>query len=509
MFRVRWVTVTFIALGACAEAPDVAQSTAANSTCHTAYTAYLRQDGPYCGLDNFGRAMRCDPGDRCTNIQTGGGDCCGDVACGETYTAYQFGGGPPCGLLPAGTLTSQIRDIDTFCEPGDQCTGSRGGSLNGRECTVVQTHNLAMGVPVAPTYSPYLLAGGPNCGFWFASTGPNSTVVQELFCEVGDTCLSGGLYGLCESNATQICAGMSTPPPPPPPMTVAPVAVCQDLTLVSNETCAGCASVDAGSHDPDSSTFTITESPACDFALGATVVTLTIVDGDGLSDSCTGTVTVVEDEPPVIVAEDAAAECAAPEGTPVTLVGSATDNCDPSPALVNDAPARFPLGVTQVEWTATDASGNSAQTNSTITITDTTPPVVTVAGADDLWPPNHKYEALSLEDCGVTIVDVCEGELTLEEANATILCVTSDEPEEVNGNGDGHTYQDIVITGDRTFEVRRERQGASDGRVYEVTFEVTDGSGNVAQASCAIGVPHDQSPGTVAIDSGDVYTVCR
>lgn len=501
----RRVAFGLFVFAACAEAPDVGESTGASSVCTTPYTAYLRQDGPYCGLDSFGRAMRCDPGDRCSNIQTGGGDCCGDVACGETYTAFQLASGGPCGLLPAGTLTGQIRDIDVFCLPGDRCTGSRSGSLNGRECTVVQTHNLAPGTPVTPNYSPYLGGGGPLCGFWFANTTPNTTVMQDLFCAPGDTCGNGGLYGLCETTGTQVCPGMGTPPPPPEP----PIAICQDVTIVSNQTCAGCASVDDGSNDPDSGTFTITESPSCDFGLGVTVVTLTIVDGDGLSDSCTGVVTIVEDEPPVIVPEDANAECAAPEGTAVTLVASVTDNCDPSPSLVNDAPALFPLGTTTVNWTASDASGNTSMASASVTVEDTTPPTVTVSGAAPLWPPNHKYVTLSLEDCGVTITDVCEGDLTLEEANATILCVTSDEPEDVTGQGDGHTNDDIVITSERTFEVRAERQGASDGRVYEVTFEVTDGSGNSVQAVCTIGVPHDQSPGTVAIDSGDAYTVCR
>ncbi|MEQ9503545.1 MAG: hypothetical protein RIT81_42210 [Deltaproteobacteria bacterium] len=506
-----WVPATILVLGGCVDAPDVDQSQAGNSVCRNAYTATLRSDGPFCGLDSFGRSMRCAPGDRCNAIQLGGGDCCGDVACGETYTGFQLGGGAPCGLLPAGTQTNQIVDIPTFCLPGDRCTGSRAGNLAGKECTVVQTHNLAPGVPVPQIYSAYLGAGGDGCGFYFAYPTPNSIVEVATNCEPGDTCISGNLYGLCEPGpSAQVCPGMGgPPPPPPPPPPMPPVAQCQDVSLVSNVTCAGCASVDNGSFDPDSSTFTITESPMCDFALGATVVTLTITDGDGLSDSCTGVVTIVEDEPPVITPEDAEAECAAPEGTAITLNASVTDNCDPSPSLGNDAPALFPLGTTNVTWTAVDASGNTSSAGSTVTVVDTTPPTVTVGGADALWPPNHKYVRLSLADCDVTIVDTCEGELTLEEANATITCVSSDEPEEVTGNGDGHTYDDIVIVDAQTFEVRRERQGASDGRVYTVAFEVEDGNGNVTAATCQIGVPHDRSPGTVAIDSGAAYTVCR
>ena len=48
-------------------------------------------------------------------------------------------------------------------------------------------------------------------------------------------------------------------------------------------------------------------------------------------------------------------------------------------SITNDAPEVFPLGETIVTWTTTDASGNSASATQTISVIDTTSPVMEIS----------------------------------------------------------------------------------------------------------------------------------
>lgn len=86
-----------------------------------------------------------------------------------------------------------------------------------------------------------------------------------------------------------------------------------------------------------------------------------------------------------------------------------------------------------------------------------------------------------------------------------IASVTSDEPN--NSAGDGNTTNDIVIASDcRSAQLRAERRGGGNGRVYTITFKVTDSSGNSSTAQAKVTVPKSQN-GSSAIDDGPHYTV--
>jgi hypothetical protein len=75
-----------------------------------------------------------------------------------------------------------------------------------------------------------------------------------------------------------------------------------------------------------------------------------------------------------------------------------------------------------------------------------------------------------------------------------------------NGNGDGNTANDIVIASNcKSVQLRSEREGDGNGRVYTVTFKVRDAAGNVGTANAKVYVPHNN--GDNAVDSGVHYTV--
>ena len=132
-------------------------------------------------------------------------------------------------------------------------------------------------------------------------------------------------------------------------------------------------------------------------------------------------------------------------------------------------------------------------------LADTTPPTVEVGETLELWPPNHKYRTFNLSDF-VSVTDNVDGQIDADQSGQ-IISIYSDEPEDVDGNGDGSTDDDIIILSDSTFMVLAERQGSGNGRVYGITFEIADEQGNLTQTVFTLGVPHDQS-GDPPVDSG-------
>ena len=74
----------------------------------------------------------------------------------------------------------------------------------------------------------------------------------------------------------------------------------------------------------------------------------------------------------------------------------------------------------------------------------------------------------------VTAADVCDDTLT-----CLIGSVSSNEP--INGKGAGNTTPDWEITGDFTVDLRAERSGKGDGRVYTITVACIDDSGNISE----------------------------
>ncbi|WP_395806202.1 hypothetical protein [Archangium minus] len=79
--------------------------------------------------------------------------------------------------------------------------------------------------------------------------------------------------------------------------------------------------------------------------------------------------------------------------------------------------------------------------------------------------------------------------------------------EDDNGNGDGRTCEDMsIIVGKSFVQVRAEREGKGDGRVYTVYYSVTNDAGASTESTCRIYVPHDQS-GRDVVNSGVKYCV--
>jgi uncharacterized repeat protein (TIGR01451 family) len=138
---------------------------------------------------------------------------------------------------------------------------------------------------------------------------------------------------------------------------------------------------------------------------------------------------------------------------------------------------------------------NPGDNSSHATVTVNHNPICTnLTAGPALWPPNHKFVTVTVT--GATDPDG-------NPLTTTITGVTQDEP--LLGLGSGDTSPDAaVVTGhaDRV-QLRAERDGTGDGRVYRLATSVSDGLGGMCTGVAKVTVPHDQS-GAPAVDSGIV-----
>jgi len=125
-----------------------------------------------------------------------------------------------------------------------------------------------------------------------------------------------------------------------------------------------------------------------------------------------------------------------------------------------------------------------------------------------MWPPNHQYQTFNVSDFVSSATAGCDSHDVT--SSVVIQQVSSDEPEDNTSPsaGDGSTLNDIVIAPDcKSVQLRRERDGNLNGRVYTITFKVTDSFGHTATATVKISVPVNN--GGTAVDDGAAagYTV--
>jgi hypothetical protein len=120
-----------------------------------------------------------------------------------------------------------------------------------------------------------------------------------------------------------------------------------------------------------------------------------------------------------------------------------------------------------------------------------------VSNIPELWPPNHKFVSINI--LGVTDPDG-------DPVTITINSIRQDEP--LKGAGTGNTCPDATGLGTNTAQVRAERAGTGDGRVYHISFTADDGKGGTCTGQVKVCVPH--SKGKACVDQGSLFdsTVC-
>lgn len=170
--------------------------------------------------------------------------------------------------------------------------------------------------------------------------------------------------------------------------------------------------------------------------------------------------------------------------------------CDETELDVSDAGPYAP-GEHTIEVVRVEGDDAVLVCEATLEVVDTTPPAVEPQTVE-LWPPNHRLELIEPWDC-LQIEDACD-----PDVEAVFTWATSDEP--ADAEGDGNTDPDIVGLACDGVQLRAERAGGGDGRVYTLGWLVRDDAGNTAEGECRVIVPHDRGRGE-AIDSGEAERV--
>ncbi|MCK6548859.1 hypothetical protein L6R52_23645 [Myxococcota bacterium] len=191
-------------------------------------------------------------------------------------------------------------------------------------------------------------------------------------------------------------------------------------------------------------------------------------------------------------------ECTTHDGGWIDAIYVVSQQAEGGPACPADAPVpsdEGPFAVGEhVIVVTTDGLGTCT---STLTVVDTSTPTAT-PHVVTLWPPNHKLHTIDVDDC-VTVEDTCD-----DDVDVHFTYVASDEP--LNSTGDGNTDDDVVGFACERVELRAERKGNGDARVYTLGWRAEDDEGHVLEGECQVVVPHDQGGGA-PVTSAEVYRV--
>ncbi|MCB9195748.1 MAG: HYR domain-containing protein [Flavobacteriales bacterium] len=244
------------------------------------------------------------------------------------------------------------------------------------------------------------------------------------------------------------------------------ITVYNDLTNCSID--AANVSLGNASVSDNCGVLTVSNNAPANFNVGTTTVTWTVTDIHGNSTSCTQTVTVIDNEDPVVVS------CApditqSPDpsvcGSTTVFLGSpsVTDNCGIA-TVTNNAPAFYPVGTTTVTWTITDIHGNSTTCIQLVTIVDDEVPTISCPS-------------------------------TINVMNDAAVCFASNVSLGTPATSDNCSVASITNNAPATFPVG----------TTTVTWTVVDQAGNTATCQQNVIVTDNENPSIVCAANATLY----
>ena len=363
-----------------------------------------------------------------TNDSNGLSDACGANG-SETVT---FTATDACGNVSSTTATFTTEDTTA---PVIGCPGDVTAVTEDGDCGAIVNFQPAVAID--------------NCGSAF--TYQTGGLASGSVFPVGDT--------LIEYTAQDDCGNLATCT-----FTVtvidddAPVAICQDLTVLLDDT--GNATITADQLNFGSNDNCGVESLAINVNtfdcsnVGANQVTLTVTDIHGNTATCVASVTVLDNTAPIAVCQDITLELG-DDGTvtidPLAVDGGSSDACGIASYELNiDTLDCSNLGNTAVILTVTDVNGNQSLCSAIVTLEDNTPPVLVCS--DTTVELNEDGVAFITPSLVADISDNCgTGAVTIDVQE--VSCADIGTPVTVNvfandGNGNSAVCSAVVTVVD-------------------------------------------------------------
>ena len=272
------------------------------------------------------------------------------------------------------------------------------------------------------------------------------------------------------------------------------------------------------------------------FPLGETTVTWTAVDESGNSSSATQIVTIVDTtKSGLSIPQDQTVEASSLEGTLVEIGQAEAHDITGISSIVHNAPDVFPLGSTLVMWTATDNNGNITTAYQTITVVDTTAPII-ISPQDitaETVDPNMNYielgELVASDSVGIESI-INDKPIAFPFGSTTVTWTVTDTSGNISQATQvvtliDTTYPEIFVPSDIVVEAAgltttMVELGEATGydimgiasvtehppRLFIlgetiVTWTITDTSGNSASATQTVTIVDTTAPSITAPDS--------
>ncbi|HET7486885.1 MAG TPA: HYR domain-containing protein [Acidimicrobiales bacterium] len=229
------------------------------------------------------------------------------------------------------------------------------------------------------------------------------------------------------------------------------------------------------------------------FALGATVVSCHAADGAGNTGAGSFAVTVRDTTAPVVTAPGpVTAEATGPNGAAVTygeatgadlVDGAVAASCSTASGSV------FPLGVTTVTCTATDAHGNTGSATFSVTVRDTTAPAITTPGnlvveATSPAGASAAFAVSATDRVDGTVAPTCSATSgsTFPLGTTTVACKATDTRGNTGSASFTVTVRDTVAP---TVSYAGNQGTYALDETVHITCSAADSGSGVASSTCA------------------------